>query len=209
MKRYNPYISAFQAAAAELSSADAQAYYLSRAAGDIDRCLTAYQYTVQFCQFVIALGAQLREWCDELEYNARAPQPQLALAGSTPIAFLPDRSSFEPKPIRVARAQVQPENGVIVPAAPSIEVTEHEIVEQIQASVEKIAESDRKLSAKKRQHLKSLTVAKLRREAAKAGHTGLSRMTKQELLDLLCPPMPASQMYGDTVQSGGRALSIS
>lgn len=70
MSNYNPYKSALSAAAAELSSPQAQCYYVNRAQQDLQ---TALVLIIQFGCFAYALGAQFREWAEGVEQNAKMP----------------------------------------------------------------------------------------------------------------------------------------
>jgi hypothetical protein len=68
MSNYNPYTSALSAAAAELTSLEAQRYYINRAQQDVQ---TAIVLIIQFGCFAYALGAQCRQWMDEMEQSAQ------------------------------------------------------------------------------------------------------------------------------------------
>jgi hypothetical protein len=87
MQRYNPYVSSLSAATAELTSPQAQSYYVNRAQQDLQ---TAFVLIVQFGCIAFALGQSCRQWVDEMEQSAQMIQPVApgALVLATPTALV-------------------------------------------------------------------------------------------------------------------------
>lgn len=75
---YNPFRSAFTAAAAELTSPAARRYYSRRAQQDIQ---AIFVLVFELACMAYELGAQCRQWVDDLEQSAQAtPTPQAPAA---------------------------------------------------------------------------------------------------------------------------------
>jgi hypothetical protein len=67
-EQYHPVKAALSAAAAELTSPEAQRYYINRVQQDVQ---TAIVFIIQFGCFAYALGAQCRKWANEMEQSAQ------------------------------------------------------------------------------------------------------------------------------------------
>jgi hypothetical protein len=112
MSNYNPYISAFSAATAELTSASARAYYSRRAQSDTQSVIIAAVQTgvalYEAAVFTYSLGVFIRAL-----YESTKPQPEctaIVLAQSTAITLVE---------VEILEAEIIPTTSLLLsPAAP-------------------------------------------------------------------------------------------
>jgi hypothetical protein len=116
-EQYHPVKAALSAAAAELTSPQAQCYYIIRAQQDIQ---TAIVLIIQFGCFAYALGAQCRQWVDEMEQQALNTGCALVLTPvSAPTVY---QSSTNSQPSAIAPLKVVSVEPVTPPMLPAIKV---------------------------------------------------------------------------------------
>jgi hypothetical protein len=83
MSNYNPYTSALSAAAAELTSPEAQRYYINRAQQDVQ---TSIVLIIQFGCFAYAFGAQCRKWAEDVTVTDSGDIAQSIAPGALVLA---------------------------------------------------------------------------------------------------------------------------
>jgi hypothetical protein len=90
---YNPFREAAEAAFSEITSEQAQQFYSLKAQKDfqnaLDGAITVCAWAYQIAQMTYMMGVTCRQWCEELEVNAQAPDHVtllLAPAKDTPLS---------------------------------------------------------------------------------------------------------------------------